>query len=126
MQNITIIRGVPGSGKSAIADQIWHNPDESLYDSNEYFMKGGRYEFDVDKLPEAHEYCIQGAKDALNKGWNAIVVSTFIHKWEMWPYEILAQRYGASITVITAKGNFKNIHGVPEHVVNRMKTEFEE
>jgi adenylate kinase family enzyme len=53
---LTLVRGLPGSGKSTFANFIWNEyaiceADKFFYDSE------GHYLFDASKLREAHKWC---------------------------------------------------------------------
>jgi sensor domain CHASE-containing protein len=54
------------------------------------------------------------------------VSNTFTQKWEVQPYIDMAKNIGAELEIITAKGNYQNIHGVPDEVIERMKTKWQE
>lgn len=55
-----ILRGLPGSGKSFLAEQIIDetvkNPDDHILSADKFFMRGGRYEYNASRIEEAHNY----------------------------------------------------------------------
>jgi hypothetical protein len=123
-----IIRGLPGSGKSTMAREIISkNPETKHFEADMFFHdKSGKYVFDPSKLKQAHQWCQLKTADALANGYDTIVSNTFTQKWEVQSYLDMAKQYGAEVEIITAKGNYKNIHGVPDDAIERMKARWEE
>lgn len=125
MQKLVLIRGLPGSGKSTIAKREYVSQGYVLCEADEFFMVDGEYLFNGAKIKEAYAYCQSKAEQALSSLQNVVVANTFTQHWEMEFYKKLAEKYQATIKIITANGNYKNIHNVPEAVVNKMKTRWE-
>lgn len=122
MITLILIRGIPGSGKSTIAKMLGIPHVEA----DQYFMRDGVYKFDPSKLPDAHKYAQERTAKLLNDGHSVVVSNTFSREWEMRPYIDIADRAGASVNIITAHGKFRNIHGVPDEVIEKMKARWEE
>lgn len=114
MAHLTIIRGIPGSGKSTLAKTI----PAIHVEADMYFMSEGVYYFDYNYVKKAHEWCLQEVKKNLRDGLDVVVSNTFTRHWEMKSYKELVTK--ENLTVITATGNYQNIHGVPAHVINNM------
>lgn len=129
---LTIVRGIPGSGKTTIAEALCDSIDAvGPFEADNYFMKEENgdlvYRFNPEELPKAHYSCKRGVADAMLAGYKTIVVSnTFTKKWEMEPYVRLAKSSGYSVQIITVQGQFQNTHGVPEEKVKQMKDRFED
>lgn len=122
--SLILIRGVPGSTKTTTAEEKY--PDHVLCEADQFFTNNnGDYSFDPKKIQDAHKWCQAKAKRSLQAGKNVVVANTFIRIWEMEPYFLMAKRLGCKVTVIEAKGNFKNVHGVPEEKVQLMRERFE-
>ena len=123
-----IIRGLPGSGKSTMAREIISkHPNTKHFEADMYFMNAhGEYEFDPTLLKNAHQWCQLKTVDALKNGYDCIVSNTFTQKWEFQTYLDIAKEFDAEVEIITAKGNYKNIHGVPEEAIEKMKKRWEE
>lgn len=133
MQELILIRGLPGSGKSTFASQIAKGLEQLVFhhfvhiETDMYFNKGKHLEylFDASKLPEAHQWTQNWCREELKEGNSVIVSNTFSRIWEMQPYLDMAKEFDCKVTVITCEGNYGNIHGVPEETINKMKSRWE-
>lgn len=133
-KKLYIVRGVPGSGKSTFALELVR-ANFLVCEADKYFYdKEGNYNFDGSKLKEAHEWCRDRVetfmKDSLlnDQFYRQIAVSnTFTREWEMQPYVDLAEKYGYRVfsVIVENRHGGKNIHGVPDEVIEKMKERFE-
>jgi predicted kinase len=124
-KSLFIVRGLPGSGKSTFASQI----SDVYFEADQYFInQSGEYAFDASKIKDAHEWCRSKTESAMAWGKHKIAVSnTFTQDWEMKAYYDLAEKYEYqvfSIIVENRHGN-KNLHGVPDDTLKRMKDRFQ-
>ena len=123
MNTLFIIRGLPGSGKSTLAKMLC---PKHAYEADDWFVDEGVYRFDHNQLVKAHQYCETVVKNAMDTRARKIAVAnTFSQRWEMEPYFELARKYKYLVQIIECQGNFGSIHGVPESVIERMKTRWE-
>ena len=124
---LILIRGISGSGKTTHAKElIKENPTLSHYEADMYFYRNGKYQFDPQKLKQAHNWCKTQTEIDLMFGKSVIVSNTFTQKWEMEPYIQLARKYDADIVIKKATGNYQNVHGVPDEVVEKMRSRWED
>lgn len=124
MGELVLIRGLPGSGKTTIAKAM---AGYSHYEADQYFSRvDGEYRFDPAQLKDAHQWCQDCVDDELADGQNVVVANTFSQRWEMQPYMNMAKRMGIKVRVITAKGRFESIHGVPAEKIEAMRQRWEE
>ena len=130
---LTLVRGLPGSGKSTFANFIWN--DYAICEADKFFYdKEGNYNFDAIKLRYAHEWCreqveIRMKDNQLNEQFytHIVVSNTFTKEWEMKPYFDLAERYGYRVysLIVENRHGGVNEHGVPAEKLEQMKNRFE-
>jgi predicted kinase len=129
MKQLILIRGLPGSGKSTLARKIMYEQSYSIglhIEADAFFINNmGEYKFDPTRIKDAHAWCQAETEHALKKGASVIVSNTFTQLWEMQPYFEMAEKHGAKVVVYLCQGNFKNIHGVPDETIKKMKNRFE-
>lgn len=120
----TILRGIPGSGKSTYVKAI--GPSASVVSADHYFEKSGTYQFNPAKLPEAHGECLRKFVEALQaKASHVVVDNTNTSVAEVAPYAALALAYGAELEIVTFQVDpvvaaARNVHGVPATGVEAM------
>jgi len=125
MAKLLIIRGVPGSGKSTIAQdyvaQGYAHFEADMYHINVH----NKYDWKPENVKKSHAWCFDQTAKALAAGDNVVVSNTFARKWEYESYIKLAKANGAEVEIITATGNYSNIHNVPDHTIARMRRRWE-
>lgn len=115
---LTLIRGLPGSGKTTLA-KTFAARGCAHFEADMFF--GDDYQFEPSKLPDAHRWCQESAKAALDAGRDVVVSNTFSRVWEMQPYLSMT----SDVAVIHATGRFGNVHGVPPAAIERMAARWE-
>lgn len=123
---LIIIRGLPGAGKSTLAKSL----TRYIHFEADMFW-GDPYVFDRDRLSEAHEWCetrvaktledlITNPRDDID---GVVVSNTFTATWEMSAYFTTAMFLDLEMPqVILVQGDYGSIHGVPDEVVERMRS----
>ena len=127
--SLTLIRGIPGSGKTTFARkliELFPSPSINLEADQFFIQANGDYLFNKAKIGDAHDWCQAQTLRNLKNGVSVIVSNTFIRKWELFPYVAMAHDLKIPLTTITMEDNgWKSIHNVPPEVIERMKTQFE-
>lgn len=121
-----ILRGVPGCGKSTVADYLAQLNKATVCVADDYFMENGNYNFDINKLHLAHQWCQDKFLNCLQNGQNVIVANTSTTEKELTPYITTANEYGYltfSLVVENRHGG-TNVHNVPEETLEKMKNRF--
>lgn len=123
---LILIRGLPGSGKSTLAKNMARTLGYQHYEADMYFTdSAGNYVFDREAVPAAHIWCMHKVDIALLSNQSVIVSNTFVRKWEMEPYIHMAKVAGAELIILEAKGDWENVHNVPQETIERMRKNWE-
>ena len=120
-----IVRGIPGSGKSQIAEIL---APEHHYEANDYFYnpKTGEFKYNPYELDKAHKKCFKNVENAMMRGVSKIAVAnTFVKKWEYEPYVECATKLGYTVFIIICKGSFVSPHDIPDSKIRNMMQNFE-
>lgn len=128
-KNVIIIRGVPGSGKSSLAELI-SGGDKNIVCESDQFMHNdkGEYEFDFNRLRETHSRCLGKFKTLVDLDTPLVIVSnTSTTTKEFKDYRKYAEDKGYRVAVIIVEnyhGN-KSVHDVPEDKMDAMRNRFQ-
>jgi dephospho-CoA kinase len=128
---LIILRGLPGSGKSTVAEIISENGKYPICCADDYFLKNidGKtvYQFDASKLGAAHIYCKSKvlANIAMNRE-KIIISNTNTTEKEMQIYFDLAAQFNYKVLclIVENRHNGVNIHGVSNEQLQKMKNRF--
>lgn len=123
MKTLYIIRGLPGSGKTTLANKFAPAANAC---ADDYFTSAQGYQFDAGKLTEAHEDCLARIREYLRQGIDEVAVhNTFVLHEHVAPYIVLAREFGYYYNILICRSHFGNVHGVPPDVIRRMRRDFE-
>ena len=132
MPTLTLIRGLPGSGKTWIADAIQARADSTpkkliaWFEADLWFQDHNGGKFDANNLPEAHAWCRRMAQYALQDNIDVVVSNTFTRLWELQPYLDMVRQLGVSLQVVYVQSDFESVHAVPPATLAKMEGRWEE
>ena len=125
MNNLILVRGVSGAGKSTIAPMF---KNAVLVSTDDFFLdEYGEYVFDANSLVINHQFCQIAVKMMMKDNEELIVVhNTFTADWEMDAYFDLAREHGYAVHTIIVENRHgsKNVHDVPQDVIKAQKERF--
>ena len=127
---VYIMRGIPGSGKSTIAQEV----SDKLYSSkyicsadNYWKLLNDTYQFDLKKVPQNHYWCLrQFVEHVGHYETNTIFLdntNTTLDEFSHYVKIALAFSYKVKIITVCANpemGIQRNIHKVPADTIYRM------
>ena len=125
MNNLILLRGVSGSGKSTIAPMF---ENAVLVSTDDFFLdEYGDYVFDANSLIINHQKC-QLAVDMMMQDEEKLIVvhNTFTVDWEMDAYFDLAKKHGYAVHTIIVENRHgsRNVHDVPQDAIKAQVKRF--
>jgi predicted kinase len=127
--HLILLRGLPGCGKTTLADVLGLLPDAVVCSIDDYFTDTeGNYEFVFHENHLAYKQCIDRVQAAMMTARAHIIVhNTFVYDWEMLPYLDLAKEFGYQLHVTTVEKyhSSSNVHEVSEEQIEKMATKFQ-
>tara|TARA_Y100000310_G_scaffold161696_1_gene161596 strand:- start:520 stop:945 length:426 start_codon:yes stop_codon:yes gene_type:complete len=140
MLTAIILRGLPGSGKSTVAEilalgrstMVSHDSNTITHSTDSFFYEDGDYNFDFKKLGEYHAKNLAAFTDSCEKKVSLIICdNTNTQYWEYEKYIEAAKKHGYKVHIVTV-GDFdveccaeRNTHGVPGEAIQKMKDRWE-
>ena len=124
MATLTIVRGHPGAGKSTFAKHAF--PSALLLENDMFLMENGGYKWSPERVKAAVSLCMKMAKMALENGSDVVIANTFTKLRYIEAYSKLASEVGASFKVYRCNDSFKNVHNVPDNIVQNFKDSMED
>ena len=129
-QTLYCVRGVSGAGKtSLVANLILTLPNAVMVAADDEFsLPDGGYSFEPNRLPYAHRNCLKRAEQALaDDVEHVFVCNTFTQEWEMKNDFDIAISHDCRIVTLIVENRHggKNVHGVPEATLTKMKNRFD-
>lgn len=122
MAKLTLIRGIPGTGKSTYARKHYR----CLHlEADMFWERDETYQFDKERLTEAHKWLQSTVEAVMLLGLDLVVTGTF-HKFEyLEPYLQMAEQFGYTTETITLYTQYGNTHGVPPEQLEKFASEWE-
>lgn len=120
-KTLFLIRGAPGSGKSTLAKALGI---KAVCCADDYFIHNGIYNFQREKIKDAHDWCQLKCQRFMQKQINKIIIAnTMTAEWELMAYYDLANEFGYQThsIIIENRHNGTNVHNCPEKTVEMMR-----
>lgn len=118
-----LITGPSGSGKTTRAKELMRQKRIKHHYEADMLMldRNGDYAFNPRKLGECHNWCQKATDRAMKLNEAVIVSNTMTTKREAKPYIDIAKKNCYTIIIEHLTTQYKNIHDVPQEVVDKMK-----
>lgn len=133
-KTVTVLRGLPGSGKSTYAKK--HHRDGVICSADSFFLdEHGHYRFQKSRIGDAHQHCLNQFINAVLKDEIDVVVdNTNTCHWEYEKYVLLAKKYGYTISIVRMHADpsqlgslvTRNVHNVDKRTMRQMFERFED
>ena len=127
---LVLLRGLPGSGKTYLANELVRKSDGIILSTDDYFIRSGVYCFEATQLPTAHEWNQRRAKLFIEKGRTPVIIdNTNLEGWEMKPYVSFGYTNGYKIFFLEPDNAWSwkpkdlaryNVHGIKRENIERM------
>jgi hypothetical protein len=121
MKKLTLVRGLPGSGKSTYAKSLGclH------FEQDQFLVRGGKYEWSRETVIDAVEYCKHMTKCAMVYGLDIVVANVFAKAQYIDTYIELAKFASYEVTLVEVRGDFGSVHSVPPESMKKMRDMWE-
>ncbi|XP_064101935.1 2',3'-cyclic-nucleotide 3'-phosphodiesterase-like isoform X2 [Macrobrachium nipponense] len=130
-----ILKGLPGSGKSTLAENIQKVYENAVVCSaDHFFMVDGQYNFNPQKLKDAHGACQEKAVQAAKRNFLIVIDNTNIKNWESSNYVKMCKKYHYIAIIVEPQTPWcfdvqqlvkKNSHGVKEEIIARKLNDYQ-
>ena len=123
-KNLIIVRGIPGSGKSTVAEML----GKAICCADDFYMHDGEYKWVAEDIGKAHGWCQRKCRRFRKAQASQIVVAnTSTTVREMQPYMDLARQFGYRVftIIVETRHDGVSIHGVPEATLDKMRGRFD-
>ncbi|MFW6311059.1 MAG: AAA family ATPase [Nanoarchaeota archaeon] len=125
MKELIILRGLPGSGKSTTSLLF---DTKAICCADDYHTdRDGNYNWKAENQGKAHSWCQRKCERFMKKEINKIIVNnTSTSLKELKPYLLLAEKYDYRVhsLIVENRHGGKNVHNVPDEVLEKMEKRF--
>lgn len=140
-KHIVIVRGIPGSGKSTLVNNLCNflvdeSIDHAVVELDNFFTKNGEYKFVSSLFLDAHAYMWEECLKFAKKSMPIIIIDDVNLKYRhAIPFFLIAQMYGYSILKVEPQplkrfdvdiSHERNVHDVPKETIHTMSEMYEE
>lgn len=126
---LILLRGLPGSGKTTLANLLSENNTYPVFSVDDYFTNEitGEYIFNFKDNHLAYKQCEELTKDAMQQKISKVFVhNTFTMDWELEPFFKLASEFNYKLFVVTVENyhHQKNTHEVSDEQLQKMAEKY--
>lgn len=132
MKRVTIMRGVPGSGKSTAA-KLLAGEIGVIHSTDSYFYINGKYVHDISLLSQNHERNFKAFCESLRKGVAIVICdNTNVQRAHFARYVSVAEAAGYQVDIVTMPhpdlevAAARNEHGAPLETIRQMIVDWED
>lgn len=141
MKSLKILRGLPGSGKSYLAQEEKSLMEDegwccTIFSTDDFFIHNGKYIFNPKLIGEYHRRNYIRVHAALSDKIDCVIVdNTNVQWWEMQKYILAGLAWDYDIQFLEPDTNWawnveecakRNSHGVPLETIQKMKDRYED
>lgn len=122
-KNLIILRGLPGSGKTSIAELI----GKAICSADDFLMRDGEYKWSPNSIHASHKWCQRKAELFMKRSVDKVIIcNTSTTEKELKPYIDLGNKYGYKIFCLIVENRHGNIsiHNVPDQTLEKMRNRF--
>lgn len=131
MKIALIMRGIPGSGKSTMANQLAGDKG-IVHSADDYFGKGDDYLFDPSRLAECHDLNLEAFAESIRARASIVVCDNVnMRRWCFEEYVAIAKEAGYLVAIVNMPhpepevAAKRNIHKCPLETIKRMIARWE-
>lgn len=127
-KSLILLRGLPGSGKTTLANILSENNKYPIFSVDDYFTDAhGNYQFKFEENHLAYKLCEENTRNAMKANTEKIFLhNTFTIDWELETYFKLANEFNYQIHILTVENyhGTKNVHDVSEEQIKKMAEKY--
>ena len=123
-KTLYILRGCSNSGKTTLAETLCQLPCIVSVAADDYFYDDeGNYNWKVEDLSKAHDWCKSRVEDYMCKGCDVVLHNTNTSEKEIEVYLEGAEHYGYKVVslIVEKRHSNNNNHNVPEETLLRQE-----
>jgi|TARA_B110000259_G_C14007145_1_gene398297 predicted ABC-type ATPase len=126
MKALIILRGVPGCGKSTVAEILSEKGKYPICCADDFFMKDGEYKWNPKQLGFAHKWCQDKARRALDDDLDVVIIANTSTKEKDYnAYAKMGDIRGYTVfsLVVENRHGGTDVHNVPDAAKTKMAME---